>query len=288
MPEITRLDVPRCALGEGPLWDDASQSLWYVDVFGHRLCRLDPASGAWRAWDIGTKVSALAMDGQGGAILATGRGFQLFDPDTGALARLADPEEGHPETQYNDAKVDARGRFLCGTVHMAAKTPMGRLYSVEQGRVRVLEEGILISNGPCWSPDGGTFYHADSALRQIYAYDYDLGSGDIANRRPFFSTADHGGIPDGATVDAAGNLWVAVCESGTVLCIAPDGRLRQTIGLPSAWVSSVMFGGPDLDRLFVTSINAASFGQPATAADGGLYVVDGLGVRGLAENRYVR
>lgn len=286
MPEIFRFDVPRCRLGEGPLWDEHTARLYYADVFGHRLCRLDPETGAHEDWDIGTKVSALALTGDGRAVLATGRGFELMDLETGARSPIADPENGHPETQYNDAKADARGRFLCGTVHMAASVPMGRLYCVERGAVRVLEEGILISNGPCWSPDGTTFYHADSARKQIYAYDYDLERGALSRRRPFFTTADHGGIPDGATVDAEGNLWVAVCEAGTILCISPEGTLLQTVELPTRWVSSVMFGGAGLDRLFVTSIDPTSFGRPPEPAGGGLYVVDGLGAHGLREHRY--
>ena len=287
MIEITRLDVPRCKLGEGPLWDERTGKLYYVDVFGFRLYALDPETGALRTYAFDYKVSALALTDDRRAILATDRGFQMLDLASGETVQMADPENGHPETQYNDAKADARGRFVCGTVHMPAQKPIGRLYCVEKGVVRVLEEGILISNGPCWSPDGKTFYHADSARKAIYAYDYDAETGDLSGKRLFFSTEPHGGIPDGATVDTDGNYWTAVCEGACVLCISPVGALVHKIDMPSGWVSSVMFGGRELDRLFVTSINPASFGREGTEADGGLYVIDGLGASGLREHRYV-
>jgi sugar lactone lactonase YvrE len=147
--------------------------------------------------------------------------------------------------------------------------------------------GVTISNGPCWSPDGGTFYFTDSAAKIVSAFDYDLETGTLSNRRVFADTSTYPGVPDGATVDAEGFYWMAICGAGMILRLGPDGAVVREIPIPTALtVSSVMFGGADLDRLFVTSIGESSLGLDTGSEGGGLFVIDGLGVRGLPEPRF--
>ena len=285
--QIDRVGDVHCALGEGPVWDVEEQALYFTDVTGQKIWRYDPATDGFRNWTTPGLVGSLALRRSGGAVLALGHGFHLFDFDTGEATFIADPQGGDERTQFNDGKADARGRFLAGTVHKPAKEPVAALYRLDPDHtVTQLDDGIIISNGPCFSPDGSTLYFADSIPRHIYAYDYDLDTGAVANRRVFADTTALGGIPDGATVDAEGRIWSAICDGGKVACWRPDGVLEQVIEVPPKLSSSVMFGGPNLDQLYVTSIDPTLFGRTPEPADGGLYVITGLGVRGLPEPRY--
>jgi len=191
------------------------------------------------------------------------------------------------DVQLADGKVDRAGRFVFATSHRAMKQPKGGLYSLDHGRLTQLDDDIHLGNGPCWSPDNTTFYHADSLRHLIYAYDYDLETGAATNRRPFFDSSPWGPIPDGATVDADGNLWSAICEGGVVLCISPAGEVLREIAFPTRIPASVMFFGPELDRLFVPTIDPSFMpGREAAPDDGCCFVIDGLGVKGLPEPRH--
>lgn len=283
---VARLDVPRYALGEGPVWDVGDARLYSVDAAGGTLNAYDPATGDHEQWSFGERIGCLARRERGGFLVALQSGFALFDPDTGERTPLADPDPD-PTTSLNDGKADAAGRYVCGSVDLRMEAARGKLYRLDpDGTLAVLDEGLTVSNGPCWSPDGRTLYHADSVPRTIYAFDYHVATGAATNRRVFASTAELGGIPDGATVDAEGCLWTAVCEGGVVARFTPDGELDRTVPIPVSMPSSVMFGGPDLDRLFVTTIDPSTFGFPAEPDGGSTYVVDGLGVRGLPEHRF--
>ena len=290
---ITRLEGLRCKLGEGPVWDVAEQALYGVDVLGRQLWRHDPASGSFQTWAFKDQLGSFALRQQGGALLALSSGLTLFDFHTGEQRLLTDVCAHDAQLQLNDGKTDALGRFLVGSIHTLAQQPAAALFSVGADlSVRTLDTGFIISNGPCFSPDGGTFYVADSVRHEIYAYDYTLATGTLGRRRLFANTASLGGIPDGATVDAEGAVWVALCGAGQVLRFWPDGSLALTLPMPTPLVSSVVFGGPQLDRLFVTSIDAAAAAAeiemaagnaaPSDENSGAIFVVDGLGVQGVA------
>jgi len=152
--------------------------------------------------------------------------------------------------------------------------------------LRRLDSGVHFSNGPCWSPDGTRLYFADSWLNTIYLYDYDIETGSASNRRALVNTSELGGLPDGATVDADGLLWVALYGASKVVAFRPDGCVERIIDMPVKLVSSVMFGGSDLDRLFVTTIARGLDGARADDGAGDLYLIDGLGARGRCENRF--
>ena len=145
---------------------------------------------------------------------------------------------------------------------------------------------IIFSNGTCFSPIGETLYFADGARHAIYAYDYDTATGRPGARRLLADTTALGGMPDGATVSADGRVWVAINPGGKVAAFNPDGSLDRVIDLPTARPGSVAFGGPALERLFVTTLDPVGFGEAPDAAAGYLYVIDGLDARGLPEPRY--
>jgi sugar lactone lactonase YvrE len=284
---ITKLDLPRCKVGEGPVWDVAEQALYYIDIVEKAVFRWDPASGDVKRWSVPDIIGSMALREQGGAIVALGSGVHTLDFATGAVEPLALLDPPDPDVQLADGKVDRAGRFVFGTSHRAMKEPKGGLYSLDRGKLTRIDDDIHLGNGPCWSPDNRTFYHADSLRHLIYAYAYDLETGAAANRRPFFDSSPWGPIPDGATVDADGNLWSAICEGGVVLCISPTGEVLHEVAFPTRIPASVMFFGPELDRLFVPTIDPSFIpGREAAPEDGCCFVIDGLGVKGLPEPRY--
>lgn len=285
--QITRVETPPVDGGESPLWDVAEQALYFIDNTGQKIHRLDPATGTTRSWEVPSVITALALREKGGAVVTLRTGVHSLDFETGALspiAPLADP----PPYVFNDGKVDRGGRFVIGasTANFHEPTPDGGLYSLgADGRIQKLDAGIHFSNGPCFSPDDRTLYFADSWLHRIYAYDYDVATGQVANKRVFAETKELGGLPDGATVDADGLVWVAIYGGGKIAVFRADGRLERVVETPVRLTSSVMFGGAGLDRLYVTTIMHGVHGDPVEEGAGDLYVIDGLGARGTAEPR---
>ena len=287
--DIRRIGTVRCTVGEGPVWDTAEQALYFVDLLGKTLWRYTPNDPGFTRWEMPGMIGSMALRRSGGALVALEDGFHAVDLATGTVTPFARPDGMTAETQFNDGKADPRGRFVAATQARSLQEPrpLGSLYSLApDGTVTTLDGPIHIPNGPCWSPDGATFYFADSVKRTVFAYDYDLDTGAATNRRVFADTSALGGIPDGATVDAEGRYWVAVCLGGKIACYLPDGTLERTIDMPVRMPGSVMFGGPDLDRLYVTSLDAGNLGQTGSPDDGGLFVIEGLGATGRPEARF--
>lgn len=275
-------------LGEVPVWDVAEQALYWVDIESALLQRLEPVSGAARSWRLPERVCALALREKGGLVLALASGFAFFDPATGALERLAAPEAHMPHNRMNDGKCDRRGRFWAGTMDDRLTSPTGALYRLDPDLTcRRMELGIGISNSLAWGPDDRVFYFADTLRRTIFAYDFDVETGAIGNRRVFTDCRDQPGDPDGSTVDAEGYLWNAQWDGWRVVRYAPNGRIDRIVDLPVQKPTSCMFGGPDLATLYVTSavwdLTAEALAKQPHA--GGVFALD-VGLRGLPETRF--
>jgi L-arabinonolactonase len=285
---IHRLEVPQCSVGEGPVWDVAEQALYWIDILGRRVFRHDPATGQTRDWSVPDIIGSMALRRAGGAVVALANGVHSLDFNTGACEMLASSEDLSSMVQLADGKVDRRGRFIVGSSDRSMKEARGKLYALDPAArsLREIDRGIALSNGPCWSVDNATFYHADSIAKTIFAYDYDLAAGILANRRAFASTAELGGIPDGATVDAENHVWSAICEGAKLVRFRPDGGIERVIEMPVKLPGSVMFGGPQLDQLFVTSLSPAFMGRPTDPLDGSTFVIEGLDIKGLPEPRF--
>lgn len=285
---ITRLDVPQCSVGEGPVWDVATQRLFWIDILEKKVFRLDPDTGEVQAWAVPDIIGSMAITQDGNAIVALANGVHRLDFATGECRMLATSPDLNQHVQLADGKVDRRGRFIVGSSDRGMKEARGRLYALDPGAtaLRPIDDDIFLANGPCWSPDDRTFYHADSIRKLIFAYDYDIDTGTVANRREFASTVELGGIPDGATVDAEGCLWSAICEGGRLVRFRPDGSIERQVQMPVKLPGSVMFGGPRLDRLYVPTLSPAFLGRPADPLDGSTYVVEELGITGIAEPRF--
>lgn len=284
------IDV-KTTLGEGPLWDVDQQRFYFIDSFDGRVFRCTADGREVRAWDVPAKIGSIAIRKDGkGAICSLANGFHTLDFETGEVALIHDPEPDKPNNRINDGKVDRRGRFISGSMDTQEEGPNGALYRVDPDfTVHTLDTGIIVSNGPCWSPDDTIFYFADSWSGEIWAYDYDIETGAVSNRRTF-ATLDtsRGGAADGSTVDEQGFVWNAQVYDAKLMRYAPDGSVDRVIDMPVKKVTSVNFGGPDMDILFVTSM--AKPPLPRFPGDGvqrgSVFAIHDLGVRGVPEPRF--
>lgn len=280
----------RDLLGESPCWDArGGGALCWIDSLAGTLHRLWPGSGAAEGHPLPAPVGSIAPCESGAVLVALRHGFARYDLGTRRLAPLARIDTDHPDVRLNDGKCDPWGNFVAGTLHghrQDGEPILGALYRLRPGgRVERLADGFALANGPCFSPDGRTLYVADSPLRTIWAYDY-APDGPLANRRVFARTEAFASGPDGATVDAEGFVWSVLPRAATMARFAPDGRLERTVALPATYPTSLCFGGPDLDRAYVTSISKSTNLTGTAPQDGALFEVRGLPARGLAAHRF--
>ncbi len=243
-------------LGEGARWDARRNELLRVDVLAGRVFRDrvadDGALVPVRTYEVPGTVGAIApINGDDGWLLAANRGFSHLSLD-GTLLRLNDvAPEG---TRMNDAACDPQGRFWAGTKAHDNRIGGGALYRLDRdGRIEQMLDGLTISNGLGWSPDGATMYLADTIPRVIHEFAFDGERGAISDGRVLIEVPEEVGAPDGLTVDADGDLWVAIWGGGRVRRHAPDGSLRAELLVPAAETTSCAFGGAGLNRLYVTT-----------------------------------
>lgn len=280
---VRQIGNTRDQLGESPVWDGHMQRLYWIDSLAGTIHCLDPVSGELRDFHAPAPVGSMVLRRDGGAMLALRHGFARYDFELDAVTPIAEIGCDHPMVRLNDGKVDPFGRFVAGTMHhgRAQDEPaLGALYRLQDGAVTLLDTDFGVSNGPCFSPDGAILYVADSARRSIWTYDY-RRDGPPANKRLFADTSVLNSGPDGATVDADGYLWSVLVRAGTLARFAPNGRLDRTVELPVKHPTSVAFGGTDLDILYVTSISKSTNLSTPEPDAGGLFAIEGLGVRGL-------
>ncbi len=282
---IRALNEHRCHLGEGPLWDQQEQALYWVDSYGPTLYRYASDSGQTEFWQLpGKQVGSVALRERGGLILAMDRGFYAFDAESGQVEAIAQPLAGREGVRLNDGKVDPFGSFVAGGMnidyHQHENCPMLRLSA--QLEVSEILDGFDCFNGPCFSEDGALLYVTGRTDGVIEVFDY--GSEQRPrNGRVLLQDCN----PDGATVDAEGFIWSAQWDDACLLRIAPDGSVDTRLEIPGQVVSSVMFGGADLDSIFVTTIGDSVHGAtPVGDAPGRVLVIEGSGFRGRAEPRF--
>lgn len=270
-------------LGEGPVWVATEQALYWIDIKGLRIHRLFPETGASDSWPTPFRIGSLAPRARGGFVGGSERGLVLIDAAFARFDIIADPEPDLPDNRFNDGKLDRAGRFWAGTMDDREEQASGSLYRLDADlRWSRHGSGYQVANGPTFSPDGRFLYHTDSATRTISRFAV-TDDGTLSDRQLFarFSQAD--GHPDGMTTDAEGCLWIAFWDGWCVRRLSPDGARLAELPLPVQRPTSCAFGGPALDRLFVTS---ASVGLDRPALDaqplaGGLFVAT-PGVTGLA------
>ncbi len=275
----------QATLGEGPFWDVRHQVLYWVDIFEYKLHVFNPATNTDRSFGIGQYVGAVVPRQRGGVLLALHHGFATFDLDTEELTILADPEAHLPQNRFNDGKCDPAGRFWAGTLAIDLTLGAGSLYCLDTDySVRRMLDKLGISNGIVWSLDHKTMYFIDTTTHAIAGFDYDLASGDIANRREVIQVPEEMGLPDGMTIDSEGMLWVGLWGRSLVARWDPsNARLLRTIQVPTTQVTACAFGGPDLDHLYITTARYGLSEQAlrSQAHAGGLFRAR-PGVRGVS------
>ena len=272
-PQIRRHPVPPLHVGEGAFWHAAEQAFYFVDILAPTLFRLDPATDALQSWPMPAAIGSfgLCQDQPGRArraIVALRTGVFLFDFATEALTPVAAPEPDRPGNRLNDGKVGPDGRFWVGSMDdRPEKETLGALYRIDHdGTCTRMLDGLIVSNGLAWSPDGQTMYHSDTRLKFLQAFDYDLATGSLSNKRVLRHFDNEQGRPDGAAMDSEGCYWSAGVSAGCINRIAPDGTILQRHELPVAAPTMPCFGGPDLKTLFVTSLRTDRLGaeEPGT------------------------
>ena len=295
-PPVASLAVDsRCRLGEGILWDDRRQWLFWTDILGHRLWAYAPRTGATHAWEVPEPLGCLALCEDGGLLLALAKSLRVASPPCAgaplALQRLADLEPGlGAATRSNDGRCDRHGNFVFGTKDETGATPpLGHVYqfSRQHGLRPLALPPLAIPNSICFSPDGLTLYYCDSTQPRLWRCDYDPDAAAIANPRVFAET-EGGQAPDGSTVDAKGGLWNARWDGACVVRHAPDGRVDRVVAIPAGMPSCCAIGGADFDTLYVTTaredMDAHALARAPTA--GGVFALPLPAGSGRLEPRF--
>jgi sugar lactone lactonase YvrE len=288
--DVTEVLRASAQIGEGPVWDARAQRLYWVDIAGQQLHVFNPSDGTNKTYACPDIVTSASPRAAGGVLLTLRRSFALFDEATGRFETIADVEADMPGNRFNDGKTDRRGRHWAGTMgDVDWNHPIGNLYRFGSDRrpVRVAEK-IRCSNGIAWSPDDRTMYFCESFAYVIHAYDFDADTGHLENGRRFATVdPDSGSFPDGITVDADGFLWCAQPVFGRIVRYDPGGRIERIIELPVSRGTSLMFGGPDLSTLYITTMRTTLDAQQlAEEPLAGSLLAITPGVRGLAETPF--
>jgi len=243
-------------LGEGPYWVPEDDCLLWVDIHRGQLHRTYFPSGETVTLDLGAASAAFPATA-GGILTAGGSKLALHLPaERGAQwsTRVIAEVPAREGIRFNDAGVDPAGRVWVGSMHTGESEPLGELYRLDQGGVlTMVVEGVTVSNGLGWSPDGSRMYYVDSTVRRIDVFDYEPATGTASGRRPFTDLAGFDGVPDGLTVDLDGCVWVAVWGGGVLRRFAPDGTQDAVIAVPVSQPTSCAFGGPGMADLYVTT-----------------------------------
>jgi len=275
----------RAEAGESPWWFAAEQCLYWVDIHGRRLHCFNPGTGVDRVWTTPDLVTFVATHAAGGVVVALRDcvcHVDIANETYRVIARPQVPAGG----RLNDGTIDPRGRLLIGTMSAPnAVAATGALYRIDiDGAITKLLDKFRTVNGLAFAPDGRTLYVSDSHpnIRTVWVCDYDVERGLVDSRRPFVTTHELPGRPDGGCVDTEGGYWMAAIDGGCVLRFEPDGKLVGSVSVPVEKPSKAAFGGLDLDRMFITSLRR-NLSTPLESQPhaGGLFVAR-LGVRGVA------
>ncbi|MDB9524622.1 SMP-30/gluconolactonase/LRE family protein [Oscillatoria sp. CS-180] len=277
----------RARLGEGPIWDNQRQVLYWVDIYNRRVHTFDPATAEDLFVEIDTVVSGLFIADEHQVIIAQEHGLSFLNLQTGSVKPLVSVEKDKPNNRLNDVRCDRKGRLWIGTMNNHEQ-PEANLYRYDpDGSLHPMETRLTISNGLGWSPNQKTFYLTDTPRKTIYAYEFDLETGKISARRPLINLTHEPFYPDGLTLDSEGCIWSAMWNGWCVIRFDPDGKEMGRIQLPVPLVTSCTFGGADLTDLFITTgsagLSQAELKQSYEAGD--LFCLN-TDVKGLPSDRY--
>ncbi|MEY4911729.1 MAG: hypothetical protein RL761_1392 [Pseudomonadota bacterium] len=290
------LSTSRDRVGECPVWSVAEQALYWVDIEGKHIHRHDWQKKTQQTWLTDERVGCIALVEKVGCLVAameTGIFEVQLLPNQQAKARLlATIEHPLPNMRFNDGRCDNQGRFWVSTMcmDMAAAKQVGAVYCFDKNGLGAPKaEGLITPNGMAFSPDGATYYLSDShpTVQKIWAFDFNSADSSIANGREFVDMTAHPGRPDGAAVDTDGNYWICANDAGKIHQFSPQGALLQSLSVPVSKPSMCAFGGPDMNILFVTSIQPAVAVGNEAGLSGAIFSVE-LNVKGQVEPCFSR
>jgi len=247
----------RAEIGEGPVWDDRSGRLHWVDIRAGLVHRFSPSDGSDLVLDLGQPVGSLGLGARGGLVCAIRDGFGLVPDAAARIETVIEVEKAVTTNRMNDGRCDPAGRFWAGTMSAEQQPGAGSLYRLEQVGTELVPQrvlgGLTIANGIDWSPDGRLMYYIDSPTQRVDVFDCDMDTGTISNRRVFAEIPKADGLPDGMFVDAEGAVWVALFRAGRVRRYSPAAAVIQEVEVPVTLVTSAAFGGADLGDLYITT-----------------------------------
>lgn len=291
-PQVRMIVDAKNTLGESPIWDDREGVLWWVDNLDPAIWRHNPRTGKTDTWKMPENIGCLVMREKGGIAAAMKSGFAFVELDPLRIEMVAWTEPEIPFNRMNDGRCDRRGRFWCGSMNARGKDvpreQSASLYRLDPDlSCHKMDSGFTVSNGIAFSPDNRTMYYCDTPSLNVYAYDYDIETGSISNRRVFARTENTIARVDGATVDTEGGYWCAHVFDWCVVRYTPDGKIDRRIRLPTRNVTCVAWGGDNLDILYVTSAKVYLSDQElAEQPAGALWEIRNVGFRGLPEARF--
>lgn len=278
----------RNTLGEGIQWNPHDKRLYWTDIQERQIWSADERGEAVDTWTLPERVGAFAFDRGGDLLLALESGLHAYEIASENLRRLTEFEMEMPTTRMNDGRCDRDGRFIVGGMDEASLGPLSSVVCfAPDGSQKLLIAGVGCTNSICFSPDGTAMYFADTRAKDILRYPYDRTNGSVGSPELFLVLDEDEGWPDGSCVDAEGCIWNAQWGGAGVQCFTPAGERSVWVDVPVSNVTCCCFGGPDLDRLFITTARDGLHPDEleAEARAGGVFVCD-VGRAGLPEDRF--
>jgi len=245
----------KSTLGEGAIWNYRTGELMWINIKGEILNFYNPQTRTNREMFTGQMIGTVVPTESGDVLVALQNGIYFFDTKTGSKKLLVDPEEDLHTNRFNDGKCDPTGRFWAGTMSTVNEKNAGTLYRFDADTsIHKMIENVSISNGIVWSPDKTKMYYIDTPTQKVAGYDYNNKTGEISNPKTAVDVPSEMGSPDGMTIDADGNIWVALWGGSAVACWNPEtGELIRSIEVPAKNVTSCAFGDDDLGTLYITT-----------------------------------
>lgn len=279
---VTCLVDARATVGESPVWDAATDSLYWVDIIAGKLSRLqlgaDLSGRSEQSWILPGAIGSLGLCPDGRVLVALPNGVHTFDPITEALTLLVDPEPSMATNRLNDGKIGPDGAFWVGSMddRPTDKQPVAALYRVTpDGKAEKKIDRVTVSNGLAWSADGRTLFHSDSRGIWLDRWDFDPATGAISNRQRIATPDEATGRPDGGACDLEGFYWSCGVSAGCLNRYDRNGTIVEKIPLPVPAPTMPCFGGRDMKTLFFTSLRAGLSAEKLEAAplSGGVFMM---------------